>query len=229
MIAAPIHLAGEKLLLDPHGALFWPEQHLLAVADLHLEKGSAAAQRGSLLPPWDSRATLERLAGLVRRYVPRRVVALGDSFHDGGAALRLHRHDAARLEAIVRSVERFTWVLGNHDPKPPDGLPGEAAPALVAGSLVFRHEAARGAPPGEVSGHFHPKAQVPARGATVTRACFVWDGRKLLLPALGAYTGGLDVRSPAIARHFPRGGRVFLLGRERLYSFAMAGPTLAAV
>jgi DNA ligase-associated metallophosphoesterase len=230
MTPAPVHLAGEKLLLDPQGALYWPAQHLLAVADLHLEKGSAAAARGSLLPPWDTRTTLDRLAALVRRYAPRVLLALGDSFHDRDAWSRLHPHDASRLAAIVRSVERCIWVLGNHDPHPPQGIGGEATTAWVAGGLVFRHEAARGGPPGEISGHFHPKAHVPARGATVTRACFVCDGRRIMLPALGAYTGGLDVRSPAIARLFPRGGRVFLLGKDRLYSFVMsAGAPITAV
>jgi len=223
MTPTPVHLAGEKLFLDPQGALFWPEQRLLAAADLHLEKGSAAATRGSLLPPWDTKTTLDRLALLVRRYAPRALVALGDSFHDRDAAARLHPHDAARLNGIVQAVERFVWVLGNHDPHPPGGVGGQATTVWIEGGLVFRHQAAPGAKPGEISGHFHPKAQVPTKGALVTRACFVCDGRKILLPALGAYTGGLDVRSPAIAKLFPRGGRVFLLGKDRLYSFAMTG------
>jgi DNA ligase-associated metallophosphoesterase len=221
MTPAPIHLAGERLLLDPHGALFWPEQRLLAVADLHLEKGSGAAVRGSLLPPWDTHATLERVAGLVRRYAPRVIVALGDSFHDRNGSARLQSGDAARLRAITRSVERFVWVLGNHDPSPPADFGGQAAAAWIEAGLVFRHQAAKEGPPGEISGHFHPKAQVAARGGTVTRACFVCDGRRLILPALGAYTGGLDVRAPAIARLFPGGGRVFLLGRDRLFGFPL--------
>lgn len=216
---APIRLAGERLLLDPHGALFWPEQRLLAVADLHLEKGSGAAAGGSLLPPWDTHATLDRLASLVRRHAPRVVLALGDSFHDRHGSGRLQPGDAARLHSIIVGVERFVWVLGNHDPSPPSDVGGEASPFWVAGGLVFRHEAERGGPPGEVSGHFHPKAQIAARGATVTRACFVCDARRLILPALGAYAGGLDVRAPAIARLFPGGGKVFLLGRDRLFGF----------
>jgi len=219
MTPAPVHLLGERLLLDPEGALFWPARHTLVVADLHLEKGSAAAARGSLLPPWDTRATLDRLAGLLRRYRPATLVALGDSFHDANASGRLQREDVSRLRTMGKGVE-FVWVLGNHDPAPPEGLGGISAAEWKVGKLLFRHEAA-GAGLGELCGHHHPKASVATKGTVVTRPCFVFDGRRLMLPALGAYTGGLDVRDPAISRLFPRGGRVFLLGRERLYSFAM--------
>ncbi len=220
MTLAPLHLAGERLMLDPAGALVWPAQRLLAVADLHFEKGSAAASRGSLLPPWDTRATLDRLAGLMRRHAPRIVVAVGDSFHDAAGASRLLAADAARLRAMTAAAA-FVWVLGNHDPAASDGVGGIFVPEWRAGPLVFRHQAAAGAV-GEISGHFHPKAAVPVQGTMVSRACFVADARRLLLPALGAYTGGLDVRDAAIARLFPRGGRVFLLGRERLFSFPYA-------
>ena len=220
MTPAPIHLAGERLLLDPEGGLFWPARRLLAVADLHLEKGSAAAARGSLLPPWDTRATLERLAALLRRYGPRTVVAVGDSFHDAAGSQRLQPHDQSRLQAMT-SAASFVWVLGNHDPVPPEGTCGTSAAEWREGAVVFRHAAAAGIGGAEICGHHHPKAQVPARGTVVSRPCFVFDGRRLMLPALGAYTGGLDVRDPAIAALFPRGGRVFLLGRERLFSFPL--------
>jgi len=223
MTAAPIHLAGERLMLDPAGALFWPASRLLAVSDLHLEKGSSWARHGSLLPPWDTRETLDRLALLVRRYNPDILLTLGDSFHDPGAAARLAPADADRLAALARG-RRVIWVLGNHDPDPAPFLPGEHVAEYRNGALVFRHEAIRRAgrgPVGEISGHFHPKASVPARAADISRPCFVADGYRLLLPAFGAYTGGLDVRDPAIARLFPRGGRAFLLGRERLFSFPL--------
>ena len=219
MTPAPIHFAGERLLLDPVGALFWPAQRTLIVSDLHLEKGSAAAARGSLLPPWDTHATLERLALLLRRFSPERVVALGDSFHDRHGAGRMQAADRARL-ACMTEAAAFSWVLGNHDPAPPEGLAGESVGECAIGPLLFRHEAIVGAGSGEICGHHHPKAQIPARGTSVTRPCFVFDGNRLMLPALGAYTGGLDVRNPAIARLFPRGFRVFLLGRNRLFSFA---------
>jgi hypothetical protein len=222
MNLAPVHLAGERLLLDPHGALFWPARALLAVADLHLEKGSAAAARGSLLPPWDTGVTLDRLALLLRRYTPRTVLALGDSFHDDGGSQRLQPHEKARLAAMTGAAE-FVWVRGNHDPTSPEGIGGISAAEWRDGPLSFRHQASGGPVVAEICGHHHPKAQVPARGTVVSRPCFVFDGRRLMLPALGAYSGGLDVRDPAIAALFPRGGRVFLLGRERLFSFPLAG------
>lgn len=222
MTAAPLHLAGEQLMLDPAGALYWPAQRLLAVSDLHLEKGTSYARRGMLLPPWDTRATIDRLALLVRHWRPLVVVALGDSFHDAGAAGRLPAAEAARLGALAAAL-RLVWVRGNHDPAPPEGVGGESVPAFAAGPLVFRHQAEPRAPEGEVSGHFHPKASVPARGTAVRRPCFVTDARRVVMPAFGAYAGGLDVADPAIARLFPRGGRVFLLGRERVFSFALGG------
>jgi len=161
--AAPLHFTGEQLLLDPAGALFWPARRLLAVADLHLEKGSAAARNGSLLPPWDTRATLDRLAALMRRYRPASVVALGDSFHDTAGPGRLQTHDQQRLAAMTRFAA-FIWVLGNHDPAPPEGIGGQAVDAWQTGPFVFRHEAVAGPTQGEICGHHHPKASVPTRG-----------------------------------------------------------------
>jgi len=220
MTAAPLHFMGERLLLDPLGAVIWPAAGLLAVADLHLEKGSACAARGQLVPPWDTRVTLDRLATLMRRWQPRTVVALGDSFHDARGSLRMGPGDAARLRGFAEAAE-FIWVLGNHDPVPPGGLGGHAVDAWTAGPLVFRHQAQPGAT-GELCGHHHPKAGVVTRAGTVTRPCFVADARRLMLPALGAYTGGLDLAHPAIARLFPHDGRAFLLGQDRLFSFTLA-------
>jgi hypothetical protein len=219
MTAAPIHLAGERLMLDPAGALHWPATATLVVSDLHLEKGSSFARKGMLLPPWDTHATLDRLTLLLRRYQPRIVVALGDSFHDVGGSGRLPAGEGARLRAMA-AAHRFIWVQGNHDPTPPEGIGGDSVAEFATARLVFRHDAVAGAT-GEISGHYHPKATVPARGGSVSRPCFVADARRLMLPAFGAYTGGLDVRDAAIRRFFPRGARVFLLGRERLFSFAL--------
>jgi DNA ligase-associated metallophosphoesterase len=217
MIAAPIHLAGERLMLDPAGHVAWPAQKLLAVSDLHLEKGSHFAARGAMLPPYDTRETLERLGLALRRWRPRRLVLLGDSFHDPAGCTRLAAGDAALLQRLLVGIE-VVWVLGNHDPAPPVGLPGIGVAEWRLERLVFRHVAEPGAT-GELSGHFHPKATMPTRAGGVTRACFVADARRLLLPAFGAYTGGLDIADPAIARLFPRGGRAFLLGTGRLFSF----------
>ena len=227
MTAAPIHIAGERLMLDPLGALMWPAAGLLAVSDLHLEKGSAFARKGMLLPPWDTHTTLDRLALLLRRYSPRIVVTLGDSFHDDGGAERLPPGELARLNAMTEA-HRFIWVLGNHDPTPPSGVGGEWVAEHAAGPFRFRHQASPKAETGEIVGHHHPKASVEARGGNVSRPCFVADGRRVMMPAFGAYTGGLDVRDPAIARLFPHGGRVFLLGKERLYSFALTPGRKAA-
>jgi DNA ligase-associated metallophosphoesterase len=222
MTAAPIHLAGERLMLDPLGALIWPATGLLAVSDLHLEKGSSFARKGMLLPPWDTHATLDRLTLLLRRWRPRIVVALGDSFHDTDGASRLPHGELARLTAMT-DTHRFIWVLGNHDPTPPANVGGEWVECFTTDPIVFRHQAITTADPGEIVGHHHPKAAVPARGGSVSRPCFVSDTRRLMMPAFGAYTGGLDVRDPAIARLFPRGGRVFLLGNDRLFSFVLGG------
>ena len=223
MNAAPLDLAGEHLLLDPAGVLFWPAARLLAVADLHLEKGSALARRGSLVPPWDSRITLDRLLARIAHWRPEIVVALGDSFHDKGGSRRLPGADAERLRRVGAEA-RLVWVLGNHDPEPPEDLPGEHGAAFALGPLRFRHQAMDRPAHGnaELCGHHHPKARVATRGGSISRPCFVSDSRRIILPAFGAYTGGLDVSSPPIAQLFPRGGRAFLLGADRLFSFALA-------
>ncbi|GAC1348115.1 MAG: ligase-associated DNA damage response endonuclease PdeM [Acetobacteraceae bacterium] len=219
-----IGFAGQELLLDPAGAVVWPMAGLLAVADLHLEKGSACAVQGSLVPPWDTGATLDRLAGLMRRWRPAVVVALGDSFHDGGGFGRMAGGEAARLRAMGQEA-RFVWVLGNHDPEPQPGLGGVVTGCWRLGGLAFRHQATAGGGP-ELVGHHHPKASIATRAGTVTRPCFVAGGERgderLMLPALGAFTGGLDVASPVIARLFPLGGRAYLLGQGRVFGFPLA-------
>jgi DNA ligase-associated metallophosphoesterase len=220
MAAAPVHIAGERLMLDPGGVLHWPARRLMCVADLHLEKGSAFAARGRLLPPWDTRETLARLVPLLRLYRPRRLVFLGDSFHDDGGPARLAPSDRAALVQALAGIEAV-WVAGNHDPSPPAGLPGLALAELAEGPLTFRHVPAPRTK-GEVAGHLHPKAAAPTRAGGVVRPCFVSDGMRLLMPAFGAFTGGLDVADPAVASLFPRGGRAFLLGPQRLYAFPLA-------
>ena len=219
MTAAPLHFRDERLMLDPAGAVFWPARKVLVVADLHFEKASSLAARGALLPPYDTRATLERLTRLVRLYRPVKVIALGDSFHDREASERLAAPDRARLEALTHEAA-FVWITGNHDPAP-SRLPGTAAAEWREGPFTFRHEAKPVLAPREIefSGHFHPKASIDSRAKRISRPCFVADAARLMLPAFGAYAGGLDVRDPAIARLFPHGLRVFLLGQEQLFSF----------
>ena len=209
-------LAGATLFADPSGALWWPDERTLIVADLHFEKGSAFARRGALLPPYDTRATLAALDTLMRRLAPARVVALGDSFHDTHGADHLRRDDAAHLAALVGGQD-WVWVAGNHDPAPGPALGGRVvADALPLGPLTLRHEAVRGSVAGELSGHFHPKAGISVHGRWLTCRCFVADETRVILPAFGAYTGGLDVRDPAISDLFPRGFSAYLAGKTRL-------------
>lgn len=219
MPLTPLTLNGELLQLTPEGAVFRPACRTLIVSDLHLEKGSAMAARARrLAPPHDTAETLERLARLLRRFEPKRVVALGDSFHDVGGPARMAAADRARVTRMTASTE-WIWAEGNHDPTPPAFLGGVGASDVTLGNLILRHLPAAGPAPGEIAGHLHPKAAVATSARRVTGFCFVTDGRRLLLPAFGAYTGGLDVNSPPIAGLFRRGFRIFLIGRERLYAF----------
>jgi hypothetical protein len=224
MTAAPFTIAGARVMLDSAGVAFFPVTRTLVVADLHLEKGSALAARGAALPPYDSRATLERLWRAVRLWRPARLVALGDSFHDRHGSARLDADCRARLAAIAQLTE-LVWVLGNHDPLPPDRLPGTAHATWPEDGITFRHEGGADTP--EVCGHHHPKARIATRGRSIARPCFVASPTRLMLPSFGAYTGGLDVTDPAIASLFRRGGRLFLLGRERLFSFTLAEASAA--
>jgi DNA ligase-associated metallophosphoesterase len=215
-----IYVAGVRLVADCEGALYWPEERALIVADLHLEKGSSYAARGVLLPPYDTAATLARLAELVTRYAPQAVIALGDSFHDGDGPLRLGDADRAALLALQRGRD-WLWVAGNHDPDPSEHVAGSFAATLAIGPLLFRHAPQPGSVTGEVAGHLHPVARVSGRGRTVRRRCFVSDRRRVILPAFGAYTGGLNVRDPAFAEVF--GNLAFtahMLGKARVYAFA---------
>lgn len=222
MTLTPVTLNGEALQLTAEGALFRPACRTLVVADLHFEKGSAMAARSRrLAPPYDTAATLERLARTMRRLQPKRVVALGDSFHDLAGPDRLGGAERRRIRALTSAVD-WIWVEGNHDPAPPRDLGGEGVAELVLGALTLRHAPKSGAAPGEVAGHLHPKASVATSARRVSGFCFVTDGRRLVMPAFGAYTGGLDVGDPAFRGLFRKGFRVFLLGKERLYAFPMS-------
>jgi len=215
-----IGLAGATLVADCSGAIYWPEESLLVVADLHLEKGSAFAARGVLLPPYDTATTLARLARLVERYAPRLVIALGDSFHDGGGPSRMGAADRTALVALQRQRD-WLWIAGNHDPDPASGIGGRFAESLAFGPLTFRHEPAERTGEGEVAGHLHPVARVAQRGRAVSRRCFAGDGRRLVMPAFGAYAGGLNVRDRAITVLFGTlGFTAHMLGERRLYAIA---------
>jgi DNA ligase-associated metallophosphoesterase len=212
-------VAGVELIADPAGAIFWPEQGLLAVADLHLEKGSSFAARGVLLPPYDTAATLKRVADLIARYAPRVVVALGDNFHDGRGPARLADTDRATLRSLQRGRD-WIWITGNHDPAPAEGIGGRFLEAFAQGALTFRHQPVEDAS-GEIAGHLHPIARVARRGRAVSRRCFACDGGRLVMPAFGAYAGGLNVRDRAFARVFGTlSFTAHMLGQRRVYAVA---------
>jgi len=213
-----VTVSSVSLIADPLGALYWPEHGLLAVADLHLEKGSSFAARGQLLPPYDTAETMAGLGGLIAHYAPRCVVALGDSFHDGGGPARLSHDDRASLRALQRGRD-WIWITGNHDPEPAADIGGAFQAALALGALTFRHLPTGAS--GEIAGHLHPMARVAHRGRAVSRRCFVADTVRLVMPAFGAYTGGLNVRDAAFADLFGTWKfTAHMLGEDRLYAFA---------
>lgn len=190
----PFSFAGEDMALLDRGALYWPREQALLVADLHLEKASFFARFGQMLPPYDSRETLERVARAIRLSGARRVFTLGDNFHDGDGAQRLEPHAAGMLAALTRVVD-WVWIGGNHDA---GAAPGTMLEELAIGPLVLRHEARAGEERPELSGHYHPQLKVLARGRAIRRPCTVASERKLILPAFGTLTGGMDAADPAI-------------------------------
>ena len=211
-------VAGAAMAADPLGALYYEAERCLIVADLHLEKASSYARRGVFLPPYDTAATLAKLASLIARYAPRQVVCLGDSFHDRAADTRLSESDVATLRAL-QAKRAWLWVAGNHDPAPPRALGGEAASELALGRLILRHAPLPGAQPGEIAGHLHPAARVVCPSGSTRRRCFVSDGARCVLPAFGAFTGGLNWRDAAFAGLFGAAPvTAHVLGRDRVYA-----------
>lgn len=223
--------AGERLQALPQGALWWPARRLLAVADLHLEKGSSyAVAARKLLPRHDTRQTLAALGALIDALAPATVMCLGDSFHDREAVARLADEERGEIERLTRRT-RFVWIAGNHDPAPPPASWGEVAEEIDEAPLVFRHEAQFGPVTGEVSGHYHPVAALTVRGRGFRRRCFLTDGHRLILPAFGAYAGGLNALDPAIAQLFPDDYDALLVGRDavRRLSWRQLRPDAAAL
>ena len=215
---ANIDVAGVTLTADLSGALFWKEQSLLVVSDLHLEKGSSFAARGVLLPPYDTAATLSRLAAAISRHDPKMVIALGDSFHDCNAHERLSASDREAIAALQGGRD-WIWISGNHDPALPSDLGGAVASEVAIGAIAFRHEPTGAS--GEIAGHLHPKARVATRGRSMERRCFACDGARAVMPAFGAYTGGLSIRDEAFAKIFQTPGFVaHVLGDHRLHAIA---------
>ena len=219
--ACEIEVNGAAVTLDVSGALYLEAQDVLVVSDLHLEKGSCFARGGQFLPPYDTRETLAVLADALARYRPRLVVALGDSFHDLGGPGRLGDEDRAELRRLQAGRD-WLWILGNHDPVLPSDIGGEAAAEVSLARLLLRHTPAQSEAPGEVAGHLHPIGKVVMRGRSVRRRCFVTDGRRLVMPAFGAYAGGLNACDPAFKTLFPQGFTAHLMGDGRIFAIGRA-------
>lgn len=225
-----VRVMGELCVLRCSGALWLPAFGTLVAGDLHLEKGSAFAARGQMLPPYDSRATLDRLEAEIAELKPDRIVLLGDSFHDSKSVGRMAQDDRARLDRLAFGRD-WVWLEGNHDREAltvadadvVSRLPGRVVGDLRLGALYLTHEPMIHAEAGEVAGHLHPCARVIAHARMVRRPAFVTDGRRVILPAFGAFTGGLNVLDPAIAALFATPPMVAALGKDRVHALAWAG------
>jgi uncharacterized protein len=216
----PITVAGKVFAGDTSGALYWPGEATLIVSDLHLEKGSSRAHRGRLIPPYDTRETLVKLAEAIDRFEPTRVIALGDSFHDVGAADRISADDLAVLH-MIQENRTWVWVTGNHDPAIAPRLGGRVVDDITIDSITFRHEPRPGRVTHEVAGHLHPAAKITKLSHTLRRPCFIGNGRRLILPAFGAYTGGLNVLDEAFEPIFGSDGmNVWMMGQDGIYPIA---------
>lgn len=212
-------LNGVEVDAHPAGVLWWEDRRVLAVSDLHLEKGSSYARSGVFLPPYDSMATLARLASLVKALAPARVIAMGDSFHDLDADRRLGCEAIDVLKGLTASCD-WVWLEGNHDPAPVGDFGGHACGEWQEGPLVFRHEpTARYS--GEIAGHLHPKIRVSTRGRSVGGRCFVTDGSQLVMPAFGALTGGLSARTKNVKDLFRSKPLALLMGPAKVHPVAV--------
>lgn len=217
----PFSFAGETFSATVDGALFWPRQEALLLADLHLEKASWFARLGQFLPPYDSHATLSAVARAVERTGARRLYCLGDSFHDKFGCDRLPTDARALLLSLTARLD-WTWIVGNHDPGFADHCGGAIVEELVVDGIVLRHEAQRDELRPELSGHFHPKLRLHLKGRNVSRRCFVIAPAKLILPAFGALTGGLDARHPQILAHMNGQAAALVPVSDRLLRFPLA-------
>ncbi|GAA4712524.1 ligase-associated DNA damage response endonuclease PdeM [Sphingomonas lutea] len=217
----PFSFAGETFAATPEGALFWPAREALLVADLHLEKASWFARFGQFLPPYDSQATLTALTQEVARTGAKRIYCLGDSFHDRFGCDRLPAQ-AREMLLHLTSATDWTWIVGNHDPGFADHCGGSLAEEVEVGGIVLRHEAVRDDPRPEMSGHFHPKLRLQVRGRRVSRRCFVMSPTKVILPAFGSLTGGLDAHHPQIMGNVGHGAAALVPVSDRLLRFPLA-------
>jgi len=217
----PFSFGGQTLCALPDGALWWPARSALLVADLHFEKASWFAARGQMLPPYDSLATLADLARIVTATGAKELWCLGDSFHDSEGCDRLPEEAQTRLRALTEGL-RWTWITGNHDAALVDRCGGRVVDEAEVDGLVLRHEADPRETRPELSGHFHPKLRVQVRGKLIARRCFVATPRKIVLPAFGALTGGLDVDHPALVKAVGQGVEALVPVEQRLLRFPIA-------
>jgi hypothetical protein len=217
----PFSFAGETFEATASGALYWPARDALLVADLHLEKASWFARLGQFLPPYDSHATLTEVAAEVERSGARRLYCLGDSFHDAFGCDRLPQ-DARELLTTLTARLEWTWIVGNHDPGFADHCGGTIADEVEVGGIVLRHEAFPAESRPEISGHFHPKLRVSVKGRQVSRRCFVVSPAKIIMPAFGSLTGGLDARHPEILRSAGPDAAALVPVSDRLLRFPLA-------
>jgi DNA ligase-associated metallophosphoesterase len=217
----PFSFGGETFYPSADGALFWPREQALLVADLHLEKASWFARLGQFLPPYDSHATLTALEREIDRTNAHRLFCLGDSFHDAFGCERLPANARTLLTGLTQRLD-WVWIVGNHDPEFADHCGGRLEEELEIGGIVLRHEAVRGEPRPEISGHFHPKLRVHLSGRRVSRRCFVTSVTKLILPAFGSLTGGLDAHHPQILGNVGPGAAALVPVSDRLLRFPLA-------
>jgi DNA ligase-associated metallophosphoesterase len=217
----PLSFAGETFAAFHEGALYWPAEQTLLLADLHLEKASWYAKGGQFLPPYDSEATLAAVIALVDRCDPLRLLCLGDSFHDALGCERLGQKARAMLIALTARLD-WVWIVGNHDPGFSDLCGGSLAEELDIRGIQLRHAADRNDPRPEISGHFHPKLRLNLKGRQVSRRCFVATASKLIMPAFGSLTGGLDAAHPEILRSVGAPASALVPVSDRLLRFPIA-------
>ena len=217
-------IAGNEAVLDVSGAVYFPADELLVIADMHLEKGTAWAKRGIFLPPYDSKLTIVALQKVVAKFLPKRILFLGDSFHDKTAALRLQTVELEALNQIAAKQE-LIWVTGNHDPQIPDMITGTCCDEMHVGGLHFTHIPTKNYEAGgQVSGHLHPAAHVIGRGRSIRRRCFITDSKRMIVPAFGAYTGGLSIKDKAFDGLFDKPlTRIFVLGDDEVFPMTLRG------
>lgn len=210
-------------MIDAMGAIYLPEQDLLIVADLHFEKGSFLSQHFSPLPRYDSRATLDKLNKLQVRYHPQTILCAGDSFHDSQSVDRLASEDFTQLTELIERVSQWVWVLGNHDPDIPVSVPGLVVDQwhikLQSGlQVVCRHESIDDGS-AEIIGHFHPKGRFTLSGRLFGGKCLLISKRRIIMPSMGQYTGGLDINDDAILTLIPESARqAYLLYQGKVFA-----------